>query len=149
MFRTLIMLFAFSTILNSNAQGLMDRPNEEIFTVVEDMPIPWFYKSECLDVNSTEKQRCYEAKLVEHLGRKLMYPDVALEKRTEGLVVIRFVIDKQGNVRDAQAVKSLGDGCDEAAIKVVEEMPQWIPGRQRGIPVNVWYTLPIKFQLKK
>ncbi len=147
-----LLLIGLSICLGNSfvvAQGLMDKSTEEVFTVVEDMPIPWFYKTECLETRSSEKQMCYNQKLIEYLGANLEYPTKAYENKTEGMVVIKFVIDKEGYVKDAKAVKSLGDGCDEAALKIVEAMPQWVPGRQRGVPVNVWYTLPVKFQLKQ
>ena len=71
-----------------------------------------------------------------------------MANKTEGYVVTQFVIDKSGAIRNVEILKDIGDGCGRAAQMAVESMPDWIPGRQRGIPVNVRYTIPVKFDLK-
>ena len=63
--------------------------------------------------------------------------------------MIRYVITKTGDFRDIEVVRSIGGGCDEESLKVVQNMPKWIPGKQRGKNVNVQFNLPIKFKLDK
>ncbi|MEZ5009131.1 MAG: energy transducer TonB [Chitinophagales bacterium] len=133
----------------ASGQSLLSKDTKDVFTVVEDMPIPWFYKTECIDVDIEEKQNCYTLKLKEYLSKNLNYPYKAVSSKTEGTVVIQFVISKDGSIQDAEIVKDIGDGCGAEALKLVNEMPDWVPGRQRGVPVNVRYTLPVKFQLAK
>ena len=144
-----VILFISMNSFLASGQSLLSKDTKDVFTVVEDMPIPWFYKTECIDVDTEEKQNCYTLKLKEYLSKKLNYPYKAVSSKTEGTVVIQFVISKDGSIQDAEIVKDIGNGCGTEALKLVNEMPDWVPGRQRGVPVNVRYTLPIKFQLSK
>ena len=68
------------------------------------------------------------------------------------MAVLQFVVSEKGEVKDVKVVRDIGAGCGDAAQKVVEAMndlPQkWTPGRQRGRPVKVLYTLPVKFRLE-
>jgi periplasmic protein TonB len=98
----------------------------EIFTVVEEMPI--------LLGGATA---IYEY---------LRYPEIARRAGIEGRVVVQFVIDQEGNVMDAVVVRGIGGGCDEAALEAVSHL-KFTPGRQRGRPVKVRYSLPIVFRL--
>jgi protein TonB len=129
-------------------QGLLSKEEEEIFTIVEDMPIPWLYKTECLEVASENKNACYQSKVSAYLLEQMTYPYQAIQNKIEGIVVIQFVVDETGKITDTQIVKDIGFGCGAEALKQVSKMPDWIPGRQRGVPVKVRYTLPVQFKLK-
>lgn len=82
------------------------------------------------------------------IGRNLKYPKKARKEGIEGKVFIRFVVDKEGNVTKAKVIRGIGFGCDEEALRVVNKMPKWKPGMQRGKPVSVAFTLPFNFKLK-
>ena len=82
------------------------------------------------------------------LTEKLIYPDIAVDHKTTGDVVTQFVIDRSGAVTDVQILKDIGDGCGAAAAAALKKMPDWIPGRQGGVPVNVRFTIPVRFDLK-
>ena len=77
---------------------------------------------------------------------------IARENGVEGMVVVQFVVNEKGKVDKVNVVRDIGAGCGEAAAKVVEEMNSfttgWTPGKQRGRPVKVLYTLPVKFKLE-
>lgn len=105
---------------------------EEIFTRVEQMP----------QFGSGEKE------LLEYLAKNIKYPAIARENGIQGTVVIQFVVDKDGSVTEPVVVREVGGGCDEEALRVVKNMPKWIPGKQQGKPVKVRYTLPVKFKLE-
>lgn len=115
----------------------------EIFTVVEDMPrFPG-----CEDKpTKSEKESCSQGKLMSYL-QSVDYPQVAIDNDIEGKVYIRFVVYEDGKVKDVSVAKSADKWLDEAATKLVKNMPQWIPGKQRGKPARVQYILPINFQL--
>jgi TonB family protein len=81
------------------------------------------------------------------IGGNLTYPQSCIEQRIEGRVIVSFVVDKSGAVRDAAIVKSVAPELDEAALNVVMAMPRWIPGRKGGEAVNVKYTIPLNFKL--
>jgi len=108
-------------------------PPSEIFKVVEQMPE--------FDGGT--------AALFKYLSENLKYPAIARENGIEGKVTVQFVVDETGNVSQAKVVRGIGGGCDQEAMRVVGTMNgKWKPGKQRGRPVKVWFTLPIAFQLQ-
>jgi len=94
-----------------------------------------------------ERTECANKKLLIYVYENIKYPEKARKWKTEGTVFVQYIIDKDGNVTNTKIVKDIGDGCSEEVLRVVNEMPIWIPGKQRGKPVNVRYTLPVKFNL--
>jgi TonB family protein len=85
--------------------------------------------------------------LLSFIGANLKYPADAKENKVEGKVFIQFVVNSEGKVQDAKVVKRLSSSCDNEALRVVNMMGRWIPGKQKGKPVNVKYTLPIMFSM--
>lgn len=90
-----------------------------------------------------------EAALLAYVGQNINYPPTAREALIEGTVVIRFVVDREGRVRDVEILKDIGGGCGSEALRVVSSLGQWKPGEQNGKPVSVRYVLPIRFKLKE
>ena len=88
------------------------------------------------------------AALMEFLSKNVKYPQEAYKNGIQGRVIVTFVINKDGSISDAKVVKSVAPQLDEEALRVVHSMPNWIPGRQNGEPVNVKYTVPITFKLQ-
>ena len=82
-----------------------------------------------------------------YLGNNIHYPAVARENGTQGRVILQFVVEKDGSLTDIHVVRSLGDGCDDEAIRVLKKSPHWTPGIQNGRPVRCAYTVPIAFTL--
>lgn len=123
---------------------------EEIFKVVEQMPR--FPGCEDMSGSNKEKEDCAKQKMLEYIYKNLKYPAIARENGVEGMAVLQFVVEKDGSVAETKIVRDIGAGCGEAALKVVEamnNMPQkWTPGMQRGRPVKVLYTLPVRFKLE-
>ena len=85
--------------------------------------------------------------LFEFLSKTIRYPVEAHKAGIEGRVLATFVVKKDGSISDAQVVKSVDPQLDAEAIRVINAMPNWEPGRQNGKPVNVKYTVPITFRL--
>lgn len=83
------------------------------------------------------------------IQKNLIYPEKAKAEGIEGRVFITFTIEKDGSVSNVKILRGIGGGCDEAAKEVIEKMPKWKPGTQRGKPVRVQFNLPIKFELPK
>ncbi|MCD7971170.1 MAG: energy transducer TonB [Candidatus Azobacteroides sp.] len=90
-----------------------------------------------------------EAELMKYLNSNLRYPVPALENEIEGRVVIEFVVSKTGEISHVKILQSLHPSCDKEAERLIKKMPKWIPGKQNGNPVNVYYTIPIRFKLEK
>ena len=88
------------------------------------------------------------AELMDYLMNNLKYPKDAEESKTEGRVIVTFVVDKEGRIVEPKVVKGVSPSLDAEALRVVQSMPQWTPGRQHGEAVRVLYTVPINFQLK-
>jgi protein TonB len=89
-----------------------------------------------------------EGELYKFLEQNIKYPPMARESGITGVVYIRFVVNKNGVISDVTLLRGIGGGCDEEAIRVVKSMPPWKPGKQNGIPVPVYFTLPVKFILR-
>ena len=85
--------------------------------------------------------------LREFIIENVRYPKVAHENGIQGRVFTRFVVETDGSVTEAQIVKGVDPSLDEEALRVVNAMPKWQPGRQRGENVRVSYTIPINFAL--
>lgn len=86
--------------------------------------------------------------LYQYLASNIRYPEKAKKEKIEGRVFVSFVIEKDGSVSNIKVLRDIGGGCAEEAMRVVQAMPKWKPGRQRGKRVRTQYTLPINFNLK-
>jgi protein TonB len=105
---------------------------EEVFTVVENYPKPVggmsaFYK---------------------YVGDEVVYPISARRLGISGIVFVRFVVEKDGKISNVEVARGIGAGCDEEAVRVLNNAPAWEPGNQRGRPVRVFMTVPIRFILR-
>lgn len=88
-----------------------------------------------------------EEALYKYLSQNIQYPDVARDNNITGTVVIRFVVEKDGSITKAAIAREIGGGCGKEALRVVNSMPKWKPGKQSGKPVRTEFTLPVQFQL--
>src|SRR5689334_18485193 len=104
---------------------------DEIFTIVEESAAP----------------KGGMAAFYKYVGDKMKYPPQARRMGIDGKVFVEFVINKDGSITDVKAVKGIGAGCDEEAVRVVQSAPAWTPGKQRGKPVKQRMVLPITFKL--
>ncbi len=89
-----------------------------------------------------------EAELLTFIAKSIKYPVIAQENGIQGRVIIRFVVSKTGVVSNVEVLRSLDASCDKEAVRVVKTLPKWIPGKQNGVNVPVYYTLPITFRLQ-
>ena len=105
--------------------------DEEAFDVVEQMP---------------EFPGGIEA-MIKFLSENIKYPKSALDGKVEGRVLVQFVIAKDGAVKDAKVLKSVDPALDAEALRVVNAMPKWAPGKQKGKVVPVKFTMPVNFSL--
>ncbi|MHA7130763.1 energy transducer TonB [Algoriphagus namhaensis] len=83
----------------------------------------------------------------EYLRKNLKYPTQARRMGIEGTVIVVFVVNVDGSIQDVDVLRGIGGGCDDEAIRVVENAPKWEPGKQRGKPVRTRMRLPIRFKL--
>ncbi len=105
--------------------------DEQVFFVVEDMP----------------EFPGGEMALRKHIANAVKYPEIAQEKGIQGKVYVTFVVSKDGTIADCKIARGVDPSLDKEALRVVNELPKWQPGKQKGEFVNVSYTIPINFQL--
>jgi periplasmic protein TonB len=105
--------------------------DDDIFTVVEEMPFP--------------KQGYDE--FYKFLSNEIKYPSEAREQGISGKVYVQFVVNKDGSLSNIEVVKGIGGGCDEEAARALSKSTKWTPGSQRGREVSVRMILPINFKL--
>ena len=87
--------------------------------------------------------------LFKYLGENVKYPVIAQENGIQGRVICQFVVIKDGSIVDVVVVRSSGEpSLDKEALRVINSMPKWKPGKQRGKPVRVKYTVPVNFRLQ-
>ncbi|MDR2682588.1 MAG: TonB family protein [Dysgonamonadaceae bacterium] len=86
--------------------------------------------------------------MMQWLYDNIQYPVIAQEQGIQGRVIVRFVVGPDGSVGAAEVQRSLDLSCDREALRVIKKMPKWIPGKQNGQAVSVYYTLPVLFKLQ-
>ena len=89
-----------------------------------------------------------EEKLLKFISKNIIYPEKAKNEKIEGRVFCKFIVNRDGSVSDIKVVRSLDASCDAEAIRVLKLLPKFIPGKQNGRNVRVWYSLPIAFKAK-
>jgi protein TonB len=109
-----------------------EEATEEIFVVVEEQPE--------FPGGSTA--------MMKFLSDNIRYPVIAQENGIHGRVICNFVVERDGSITDAQVVRGVDPSLDREAIRVIQQMPRWKPGKQRGAAVRVRFTLPVVFRLQ-
>lgn len=89
-----------------------------------------------------------DQQLFKYLSDNVKYPVIAQENGIQGRVICQFVVNRDGSIVDVEVVRSVDPSLDKEAIRVIRSMPKWSPGKQRGKPVRVKYTLPVNFKLQ-
>ena len=107
------------------------KDREPVFNVVEQMPsFPGGMEA-----------------LIQYLAKNMRYPVEAQKNKVQGRVVVGFIVSKDGDIKKAHILRGVDPELDAEAIRVIESMPRWMPGMQRGKAVAVSYTLPVMFRL--
>ena len=109
-----------------------EEAEDEIFQVVE---------------NDPEVPGGAEA-LFKFLAQNIKYPQLARENNITGRVYVTFVVEKDGSVTGVRVLRDIGGGCGQEAVRVVNAMPKWKPGMDKGKPVRVSYMMPFSFKLQ-
>lgn len=107
-------------------------PEKKIFTIVEEMPeFPGGIPA-----------------LLKYVGKNLVYPEEAQINNIKGMVTLKFVVNPDGSVDRIEVLKSVDPLLDNEAVRVVKTLPKFKPGKQGGVPVPVWFMLPVVFKLQ-
>lgn len=124
---------------NTETANLADLQQQQSQVVEEEVTEPYRY------VEQNPEYPGGEMALTRFVQNNMSYPQIAREMGIQGTVYITFVVGKTGEISNVKVVRGIGGGCDEEAVRVIKLMPKWIPGRQNGKPVPVWFNFPLKF----
>lgn len=105
---------------------------DHIFIIVEDMP----------------EFPGGDAALLKYIGSHVKYPVICQENGIQGMVSVSFVINEKGEVTDVKAIRGNDPNLEREAVRVVQSLPKWKPGKQRGRAVKVSYSVPVRFKLQ-
>ena len=128
----LMSFMAVCCLMTANAQKtVVSQTNQKVYDEVEQMP---------------EYPGGMPA-MIEFLQTNIKYPEDAVKQKVEGRVMVQFVVETDGSISDVHVAKQVFPSLDAEAIRVVQAMPKWAPGREKGNVVRVKYNLPIVFRM--
>lgn len=121
-------------LMTANAQKtVVSQSNQNVFDQVEEMPeFPGGMPA-----------------LIEFLQTNIKYPEDAIKQDVGGRVMVMFVVETNGSISNVRVARKVFPSLDKEAVRVVKAMPKWKPGKEKGRPVRVNYTLPVVFSVKK
>lgn len=90
-----------------------------------------------------------QEEMMKWLAKNINYPPIAAEQGIQGRVTLRFIVGPDGTVSGVTVLRGLNPSLDKEAVRVVSNMPKWKPGKQNGVPVHVYFTLPVVFKLQR
>jgi protein TonB len=146
-----ILLFVVANVFGQNTTEVVPARDHAYEYEQEGIPlavieqVPLF--EECKTIPKEKQRDCFQEMMMSHIKKHFYYPEEAQENKIQGRVVIRFIIEKDGSINE---ITSRGPNIllEDAATNVIKKMPKMIPGKQRGKPVRVSYTVPITFRLE-
>jgi len=118
-------------LLSNNAQAKEEINDDKAYYTVEVMP----------------QYPGGEKALTDYIIKNLRYPDEASKRGVQGTVLVRFIIDEKGNVTSPEVIRGIAPALEKESLRVISEMPKWIPGKQNGQNVKVYFTIPIMFKM--
>ena len=98
--------------------------------------------------DNVEQMPSFAGNINQWIASNLKYPPVAAENGVEGRVIVQFVVGKDGSIHSAQVVRGVDSALDKEALRLVNSMPKWVPGKQNGQSVNCDITMPVIFRLQ-
>lgn len=126
-----------------------NKDETDLYKTVDEMPR--FPGCESIVGSIKEIKKCADNKMLQYLFSHLKYPEEAYKKGLEGTVIISFNVNTDGSISDSHILKDVAGGLGTEALRVINAMnslpDKWIPGKIKGKPVNVQYSVPIKFKL--
>ena len=113
------------------------------FAVIEDVPI----FPGCESVAKSQRRACFQEQMNKHIRKNFRYPDIAQEMGIQGRVYVNFIISKDGSITNIR-MRGPDKNLEDEAARIIGRLPQMTPGRQRGRPVRVPFSIPITFRLQ-
>ena len=113
------------------------------FAVIEDVPI----FPGCERVKKSERRNCFQERMNKHIRKNFRYPEIAQEMGIQGRVYVNFIISKDGSITNIR-MRGPDKNLEAEAQRIIAKLPKMIPGKQRGRPVRVPFSIPITFRLQ-
>ena len=113
------------------------------FAVIEDVPI----FPGCERVKKAERRNCFQEQMNKHIKRNFRYPEIAQEMGIQGRVYVNFIISKNGSITNIR-MRGPDKNLEKEAQRIIAKLPRMTPGKQRGRPVRVPFSIPITFRLR-
>ena len=121
-----------------------DVDDDTPFMIVENMPA----LGPCKSLRGDERHQCTQMEIIRYVSKNTKYPPIAKDAGIQGTVFVYFVVGKDGNVKNVKVLREVDSRLDKEAKRVVESLPRFEPGQQRGKSVSVQYTIPVKFIIR-
>ncbi|MCH1385370.1 MAG: energy transducer TonB, partial [Flavobacteriaceae bacterium] len=113
------------------------------FAIIEDVPI----FPGCERVAKNKRRECFQEKIQRHISRNFRYPEIAQEMGIQGRVYVQFMISKDGTISSIRT-RGPDKNLEKEAQRIIRKLPRMTPGKQRGRPVRVPFSIPITFRLQ-
>ena len=113
------------------------------FAIIEDVPL---YPG-CERVPKSERRNCFQKEIQKHINKNFRYPEIAQEMGIQGRVFVQFVIQKDGSISGIRT-RGPDKNLEKEADRIISKLPRMTPGKQRGRPVRVPFSIPITFKLQ-
>ena len=113
------------------------------FAVIEDVPI----FPGCESVSKSQRRACFQEQMNKHIRKNFRYPDIAQEMGIQGRVYVNFIISRDGSITNIR-MRGPDKNLENEAARIIGRLPRMTPGRQRGVPVKVPFSIPITFRLQ-
>ena len=113
------------------------------FAIIEDVPL----FPGCERVKKSQRRKCFQEKMARHISKNFRYPEIAQEMGIQGRVYVQFVIDKDGSITGIRT-RGPDKNLEKEANRIIAKLPKMTPGKQRGRPVRVPFSIPITFRLQ-
>ena len=113
------------------------------FAIIEDVPL----FPGCERVAKSKRRDCFQEKMNQHIRKNFRYPEIAQEMGIQGRVFVQFMIGKDGSISGVRT-RGPDKNLEKEAKRIIDKLPRMTPGRQRGIPVRVPFSIPITFKLQ-
>ena len=113
------------------------------FAIIEDVPL---YPG-CERVPKSQRRACFQSNIQKHISKNFRYPEIAQEMGIQGRVFVQFIIDKDGSIVGIRT-RGPDKNLEKEAQRIIGKLPKMTPGKQRGRPVRVPFSIPITFKLQ-
>ena len=126
----LFIVIVFSTVISNIVRADDETQADKVFYATDQMP----------------QFPGGEGAMMKYLSAHIKYPPEAVENNVQGQVIVQFVVEKDGSIGEVKVIRSRHPELDKEAVRVVKTLPAFIPGKKNGEPVNIWYTIPVRFK---